>query len=224
MKAVLSPLFTVSVFSIFSNKVFIVAYPPIPWTGIMLMGFAFGRLFQMPEEKKKLVFVKIAVGAILLFVMLRFINIYGDPAPWSSQKNALFTFLSFMNVTKYPPSLLFCLITLGIMFLILAFGETKRDKFTQILSVYGKVPLFYFVAHFFLVHLIMLATMLFQGFHWPQLDFASGSFGRPKGLSSGLSLRYIYLIWICVVVVLYKPCQWFGKFKAEHTYWWLKYM
>ena len=199
-------------------------YPPIPWLGIILAGFASGKLFELQSVKRKKLFLKIGFIALLLFIAIRFINVYGDSVPWSSQKNALYTFFSFMNVTKYPPSLVFCLITLGIMFLLLAFGERVKNKFTNIVSVYGKVPLFYFIVHFFFIHLIMIAVMFLQGFHWQEIDFSSGTFGRPKGLESGLPLWSIYLIWISVVIILYKPCVWFGKYKSQHTQWWLKYL
>jgi uncharacterized membrane protein len=208
----------------FANRVFIMAYPPIPWLGIMLVGFAAGRLFEMPVLKRKNFFSKIGIVAILLFIVVRFINMYGDSVRWSSQKNVVLTFLSFMNVTKYPPSLVFCLVTLGIMFLILAFSEGVKGRLIDVVSVYGKVPLFYFLVHFFLIHFILLLVLFSQGFHWAQFDFASGSFGRPKGVQSGLPLQTVYLIWIAVVVILYVPCKWFGKYKAEHKQWWLKYM
>jgi hypothetical protein len=120
-----------------------------------------------------------------------------------------------MNVTKYPPSLQFCLVTLGIMFFILAISERSRNKLSQIVSVYGKVPLFYFLVHFFLIHLLMLAVLFLQGFSWTQMNFASGNFGRPKDIPSGVPLWEVYLIWIGVVVLLYKPCLWFGKYKCK---------
>jgi hypothetical protein len=129
-----------------------------------------------------------------------------------------------MNVSKYPPSVLFCLVTLGIMFIMLAFAEGAKNQFVTIAAVYGKVPLFYFLLHFFLIHLLMLAMLFLQGFHWLQFDFASGNFGRPKGLQSGVALWVIYLIWIGVVVLLYKPCLWFGNYKAAHKKGWLKYI
>ncbi|MDQ6845648.1 MAG: heparan-alpha-glucosaminide N-acetyltransferase domain-containing protein, partial [Bacteroidota bacterium] len=195
IKTVLSPLFSLGAFPVVTNRVFVMAYPPIPWLGIMLAGFASGKLFELQQEKRKALFIKIGLSALLLFVVIRLINVYGDPAPWSVQKDNVFTLLSFMNVTKYPPSLVFCLITLGIMFLILALSEGVRNKFIDIVSVYGKVPLFYFLVHFFLIHLTLLAIMFLQGFHWSQLDFVSGTFGRPKNLKSGLPLWAIYLIW-----------------------------
>ncbi|HEX8331150.1 MAG TPA: heparan-alpha-glucosaminide N-acetyltransferase domain-containing protein [Segetibacter sp.] len=222
VKTILNPFFNPAAFPM-SNRVFVMAYPPIPWLGIMLVGFASGRLFQLADDRRKSLFIKVGLAAILLFVVLRYLNFYGDSLQWSLQKDGVFTFLSFMNVTKYPPSLLFCLITLGVMFIMLAFTERSNNKLSQLVSVYGKVPLFYFLAHFFLIHVIMLAIMFLQGFSWSQMDFASGTFGRPKGVQSGLELWTVYLIWIGVVAVLYKPCFWFGRYKSTHTQWWLKY-
>jgi uncharacterized membrane protein len=223
LKAVLSPFFSPIVIP-FSGRAFIMGYPPIPWLGIMLVGFATGKFFLLGEEKKKKLFVKIGLSALSLFIVVRFLNIYGDPVLWTIQKDAVFTFLSFMNVTKYPPSLLFCLVTLGILFLLLAFAEQFQNGIKKVALVYGKVPLFYFVIHFYVIHIITLFMLILQGFNWSQLEFASGTFGRPKGVESGLPLWSIYFIWIFVVMILYKPCLWFGKYKAENQHWWLKYI
>ncbi len=223
-KTILAFLFNQTAFPVFSNRVFVMAYPPIPWLSIMLMGFASGKFFEYTIEKRKSLFIKLGFLALFLFITIRLINMYGDPVPWSSQKTAVFTFLSFMNVTKYPPSLLFSLITLGILFLMLAFVERSGSKLSQIVTVYGKVPLFYFIIHFFLIHILMVGLMFLQGFSWSQMDFASGTFGRPKGVQSGVELWVIYLIWIGVVIMLYKPCLWFGKYKSEHKQWWLRYL
>lgn len=223
-KTIVSLLFSPGGFPMFGSHVFVMGYPPIPWLGIMMVGFASGRFFEWQQEERRSLFTKIGLGALLLFVVIRYINVYGDTLPWSAQKNFLFTFLSFMNVTKYPPSLQFCLVTLSVMFLMLAFTEGAKNKLSDIASVYGRVPLFYFLVHFFLIHLIMLAMMFAQGFHWSQLDFASGSFGRPKDVQSGVGLGAIYLIWVSVVAVLYMPCVWYGNYKSEHNHTWLKYM
>jgi uncharacterized membrane protein len=223
-KTILMPLFSPGAFPLSASRVFVMGYPPIPWLGIMLVGFASAKFFEWEEEKRKQLFIKIGSVALLLFIAIRFINIYGDSFPWSAQKTSLFTFLSFMNITKYPPSLVFCLCTLGIMFFILSFSEGRTNRISKIVSVYGKVPLFYFLVHFFLIHLILLAVLLLQGFHWSQLDFASGNFGRPKGIKSGLPLWAVYLIWMGVVVLLYRPCKWYGVYKAQHRQWWLKYL
>jgi len=222
-KTVLTPLFGRSGYS-FASRVLFIGYPPIPWLGIMLTGFATGQLFEREKEKRKKIFIQIGVIALLLFALIRFINVYGDAVPWSSQKTATLTLLSFMNVSKYPPSLVFCLVTLGIMFLLLAFSEQFGDRFKKIAAVYGKVPLFYFIVHFYLIHLITLVVLLMQGFSWSQLEFTSNTFGRPKGVESGLHLWAIYLIWAGLVIILYKPCRWFGQYKATHSYWWLRYL
>jgi uncharacterized membrane protein len=223
LKTVLSLFFNQTAIPL-SNRVFVMAYPPVPWLGIMLVGFASGKFFEWPVEKRQKLFMQFGLIALGLFVALRFINLYGDPVKWSSQNTSVFTFLSFMNVTKYPPSLQFCLVTLGIMFFILAISERSRNKLSQIVSIYGKVPLFYFLVHFFLIHLLLLAILFLQGFSWGQMNFASGNFGRPKDIPSGVQLWEVYLIWVGVVMILYKPCLWFGKYKSRHTQWWLKYI
>ncbi|MHC0445789.1 DUF1624 domain-containing protein [Flavobacterium sp. 3-218] len=223
VKAILSPFFAPVVFP-FPERAFIMGYPPIPWLGIMLIGFATGKFFALEAEKRKRLFIKIGLSSLTLFVILRLINVYGDPALWTSQKDSMFTFLSFMNITKYPPSLLFCFATLGVMFLLLAFAEQFQNSIKKVTLVYGKVPLFYFVIHFYVIHILTLIMLFSQGFNWSQFEFASGTFGRPKNLESGLPLLAIYLIWIAVVALLYKPCLWFGKYKAENQHWWLKYV
>jgi len=224
IKSILFPLFGPGAFLIATKTVFIVGYPPIPWFGILLLGFASGKLFEISDKKRKMIFLKIGAGALLMFFILRFINIYGDPSFWSLQKNAVFTFLSFINVTKYPPSLMFCLITLGIMFLVLAFVEKTKNRFIDIVSVYGKVPLFYYLIHWYIIHPVMIILMFLQGFHWFEMDFASGTFGRPKDVISGVDLWVIYFIWLSIVVILYKPCVWYSKYKVTHRQWWHRYI
>jgi uncharacterized membrane protein len=223
-KAVLTPFFSPAAIPLFAGRVFVVGYPPIPWLGIMLTGFAFGPYVEMADENRKKICIKLGLGALSLFMAIRLLNIYGDSLQWAPQQNALYTFLSFMNVSKYPSSLAFCSVTLGIMFLLLAFAEHFSDNFKKIAVVYGKVPLFYFIVHFYLIHLLTLAVLLMQGFHWSEFEFATGTFGRPKGIESGLPLWAIYFIWIAVVVALYKPCLWFGQYKSTHKHGWLKYI
>lgn len=224
IRTILAPLFSPTLIPFLPGRVFIIGYPPIPWLGIIFLGYACGHFFTLPSHKKPKLFLKVGLGALLLFITIRFINIYGDNEMWTAQKNGLFTFLSFMNVSKYPPSLLFCLVTLGIMFLLLAVAEKLPRGIQKITMVYGKVPLFYFVLHFYLIHIITLVMLLMQGIPWSEFEFAKGTFGRPKGIETGLSLGTIYLVWVFVVLALYKPCQWFGNYKATHKKWWLKYI
>lgn len=202
---------------------FIMGYPPIPWLGVMLAGFAAGRLFDYPVHKRKSIFAKIGLAALALFFIVRGINVYGDSFPWSTQKNAVFTVLSFINVTKYPPSLVFCLLTLGVMFLVLSWVEGMQNKFTRITMVYGKVPLFYFLVHWYIIHPLMFIIIFLQGYQFSDLVFGV-NLGRPKGIS-GVNLFYIYLIWVCVVILLYPLCKWYGKYKETHTEkQWLRYL
>jgi uncharacterized membrane protein len=202
---------------------FIMGYPPIPWLGIMLVGFAAGRVFDYSIEKRKAVFVKIGLAALALFLLVRGINIYGDSFKWSTQKNGLFTLLSFLNMTKYPPSLAFCLLTLGVMFLLLSLVEGVRNKFTAIATVYGKVPLFYFLIHWYIIHPLMFLIVFFQGYKVSDLVFGT-KLGRPEGVS-GLNLGYVYLIWLLVVLSLCPLCKWYGNYKEKHKEKkWLRYL
>jgi uncharacterized membrane protein len=192
------------------------AYPLLPWLGILLTGFAAGELFEMSKEKRKNAFWKIGIGIISFFIIIRFINIYGDPSKWTTQKSLWFTFLSFINATKYPPSLMFTLLFLGLTFLTLSISENVKNKFTEILMTYGRVPLFYFVIHLFIIHAFMFVILYLQGFG--SKDFLFGAFknGRPES-GGGVNLVYIYLIWIAIVIFLYPVCKWYGNYKAKHT-------
>jgi uncharacterized membrane protein len=219
MMSLLAP----SAFPFGQGKLFIMGYPPIPWLGIMLTGFGAGRFFLLEPQRRKSLFLKIGLAALALFVIVRLINVYGDSFPWAHQKTMLFTFLSFINVTKYPPSLVFCLLTLGGMFLLLALTETIQNRFTKIASVYGKVPLFYFIIHWYIIHPIMFVIVLLQGYKPSDMVFGT-SFGRPAG-PSGVNLLYIYLIWIAVVILLYPICKAYGRYKERHPEkWWLRYL
>ncbi|HEU0144597.1 MAG TPA: hypothetical protein VFQ47_07410, partial [Nitrososphaera sp.] len=129
---------------------------------------------------------------------------------------------SFINLTKYPPSLDFSLLFLGAMFLLLAILEGRRSKFTDIATVYGKVPLFYFIIHWYIIHPIVFAMVFLQGYKSSDMVFGF-NFGRPKE-DSGLSLPWVYLIWIAVVILLYPLCKWYGKYKESHPQVkWLRY-
>jgi hypothetical protein len=103
-------------------------------------------------------------------------------------------------------------------------AERRKTKITAIAQVYGKVPLFYFIVHFYRIHTLLLMVVFVQGFHWADMDFATGTFGRPKSHESGVPLWAVYLIWPGVVAVLYKPCIWFGKQKANNNSWWIRYL
>jgi uncharacterized membrane protein len=201
------------VFPLYAGKILIIGYPPLPWVGILLTGFAAGHLFKPGAKGRRSLFLKMGLLAIGAFIMLRFINSYGDPVPWSAQKSRLYTLLSFLNVTKYPPSLDFSLLFLGIMFLLFAvFGDVK-NKYTAIVRTYGRVPLFYFLIHWYLLHPLVFVMAWLQGFKTSQFVFGT-SFGRPVG--SGLSLWGVYAVWLVLVAALYPLCRWYGRYKAAH--------
>lgn len=212
---IFSVLFRPNVFTVSPNFTFFVAYPVIPWLGILLTGFGSGQFFELATEKRKRLFEQIGLAALVLFCLVRYINIYGDPSKWAVQKSALFTVLSFVNVTKYPPSLLFVLLFFGLMFIVLAISDKTKNRFTEILSVYGKVPLFYFVLHLYLIHSVMFIMLYTQGFALKDLQFGPFSNGSPKA-GSGVELPVVYLIWIAVVVVLYPLCKMYGKYKMAN--------
>lgn len=222
-KEMLMPFFAPEVFQLSNGRIFFMGYPPVPWLGIVLVGFGAGSFFQLSKEKQKSLFLKIGLTAIAWFIVLRIINIYGDPSTWAIQKSLLYTLLSFVNVTKYPPSLLFCLLFLGIMFLILSLVQGIKNKWTDIVSVYGKVPLFYFLVHWYIIHPFVLVMVLLQGYKASDMVFGS-NFGRPK-TGSGLQLWAVYLIWMSLVILMYPLCKWYETYKANHREKkWLRYI
>jgi uncharacterized membrane protein len=218
-----SLLFRTELFVVSPTFTLLVGYPLIPWLGILLTGFACGRLMERPPNERKLLLLRIGLVALGLFILLRFLNRYGDPAPWSPQKNGLFTFLSFINLTKYPPSLLYDLLMLGLMLVFLAGIDGVTNAVTRWLMVYGKVPMFYYIPHWYLVHLSMLAMSFLQGYSWAEIPTGPLNFGRPAG--AGISLPGVYAVWFGLVLLLYPACTWYGRYKAQHPgIGWLRYV
>jgi len=207
----------------------VVGYPLIPWITVMSAGFCFGRIFLLePAARQRIIFT---TGSALTFafLVLRAINLYGDPSPWSSQHSAVFTLLSFLNCTKYPPSLLYLLMTLGPALIFLALLDRCRFKTTNPLIIFGRVPLFYFVAHFYLIHLLsFLSTWIRYGARsYPILFSSPPAMGGPENLfpaDFGYSLWVVYAVWLLVVVSLYPACRWFANLKATRSDWWLSYL
>ncbi len=198
-------------------------YSPVPWLGILLTGFASGRFFFKETEARRKTFLRIGLSAVSLFIVLRFINIYGDPVPWQVQSSSLYTFLSFINLTKYPPSLDFCLLFLSIMFLLLCWIEGRKNTLTDFLSVYGKVPLFYFITHWYMIHPLLLLFIFLRGYSGTDLVFGF-NFGRPENFS-GYSLGIVYLLWLATVVAFYPLCKRYARYKQSHPeIRWLRYL
>ena len=212
-------------FPIGGGHIILVGYTILPWASIMLLGYSFGHLFSntIEAQKRKRFFLFAGLGIITYFLLMRGINMYGDPNPWATQKNSLFTFLSFFNITKTPPSLLFGCMTIGPGLIVLSFSENLKNKFSQIVMVYGKAFLFYFAGYFLLLHLLLVIFFYATGHTNSQIvDPESPFLFRPTAF--GFSLRYVYLLWIAVVAIMYYPCKWFYKYKKSHNSWWLRYM
>lgn len=204
-----------------------VPYPFLPWLGIMLLGYCLGEWYtkSFDADTRKKLLMRTGICAILLFIALRALNIYGDPAPWSEQKNAVYTFLSFINVTKYPVSLQYALITLGPVLIILSWFEKGSSPALRPFGVIGRVPLFYYILHFYLLHLgALILYMINTGKGLSEVDFhfSAGFGGLPPGY--GYPLVAGYIAWILVVLILYPVCNWYNNYKSTHKSWWLGYL
>ena len=202
-----------------------ILYPFLPWTGLMILGYCFGKLFSNTEaERRSKLLLWMGVGAILLFVLLRSINVYGDPLHWSNQKTGLQTFFSFMNVQKYPPSLLFMCATIGGALIFLSFVKSTSGRFAKIILVYGRVPLFYYIVHFYVLHLLTAVFFLARGHSVEEgmnvpVPF---KFVMP---GEGYNLGVVYLVWMAVVIALYPLCKWYDNYKTTHREKkWLSYL
>jgi uncharacterized membrane protein len=207
-----------------ANRFIAGLYAAIPWSGAILLGYVFGRLYQTGFDSKKRQKILLLSGIFFIgvFILLRSINHYGDPRPWNVQANTVHTILSFLNTTKQMPSLLFFSMTLGPLLVFLSIAENISNQFTAICQVYGNVPYFYFIGHFCLLRVINIILILVEGVpmhssdNLPLVWQATGFAGYP--------LWAVYLFWIAVVALMYYPCKWYGNYKRTHGHWWLSYV
>jgi uncharacterized membrane protein len=213
----------------FWGKSVLVTYPFLPWIAVMAAGFCFGQVLTREAAARRRIMLTIGATLTLAFFVVRALNLYGDPAPWSFQSSPAFTVLSFLNCTKYPPSLEFLLMTLGPALLLLAYFDRRPLSAANPLIVFGRVPLFYFIAHFYAIHCLAL-LMAWLRYGQPAFTFMFHplpSMGGPQQLfpaGFGYSLLTVYLVWIVVVVSLYPLCRWFAQVKATRRNWWLSYL
>lgn len=212
-----------------AGKMALVTYTFLPWIAVMAAGFCFGRVFQMEPEARRRIMLRLGLAMTAAFLALRAWNHYGDPAPWTPQKSALFTVLSFLNCTKYPGSLDFLLMTLGPAVLVLAWFDRLTFKPANPLVVFGRVPMFYFILHFYLIHILaVLGAWLRYGNSAARFVFNPlPSMGGPRELfpaNFGYSLWTVSGVWLLVLVLLYPVCRWFAKVKATRRDWWLSYL
>ncbi|WP_406684501.1 heparan-alpha-glucosaminide N-acetyltransferase domain-containing protein [Seonamhaeicola sp. MEBiC1930] len=204
-----------------------VFYPVLPWIGIMILGYCLGTFYHKdydPILRKKYLF-RIGICTTFLFFLLRSINIYGDLIPWSIQDTTVKTIMSFFKVTKYPPSLSYTLITLGPALLFLYAIESIKNKATDFLLVFGRVPLFYYFLHVLIIHTLAMIGIMILGGDWKSMILTAESFKNQTLLNYGYSLLTTYLVWVGVVTLLYFPCKKYMVYKATNKdKWWLSYL
>ena len=199
----------------------IFAYPLLPWVGVMLLGFGCADLFDREPGGRTRLLLRWGALLIVAFVAVRASHLYGDPNPWVQQdRGTVATLLDFLNVTKYPPSLLFVMMTLGPSAILCAFADRMPRGISNVLVAYGRAPFAFYVAHFYVIHTLSIALGVAQGFAPRQLMTAMLFY--PKGF--GLSLPLVYLVWIGIVAALYPLVRWVGELKARRTDWWLSYL
>ena len=202
----------------------LVLYPLIPWIGVLASGYAFGAVYRLNETRRRQILFRLGGGITLGFIVLRAINIYGDPARWSAQTTAVKTALSFLAVSKYPPSLLFLMMTLGPALLFLGwFDGRSRGALARIFIVYGRVPLFFYLLQWIATHSLAILAGRIAG-HPTDYLFTNIGLAPAPAPGSGFGLGVVYLLWILGVLALYPLCRWYAEVKARRQDWWLSYL
>jgi uncharacterized membrane protein len=201
------------------------SYPLIPWVGVTACGYCLGQIYSWPADRRRRFLLRLGVGLTVGFVILRALNVYGDPNPWSVQKSAAFTALSFLNTTKYPPSLLFLLMTLGPGMLFLCAVDAATPRWLRPTLIFGKVPMFYYLLHIPMIHLLAIAVCYarYGEIHWMFESPTLANFPVTPPPGWGYSLPVVYLLWLVVVIALYPVCHWFAAVRQRRTEAWLSY-
>jgi uncharacterized membrane protein len=189
---------------------FFVLYPIVPWIGVMAAGYVLGPVMRRPPQERQRILFTLGAAITIGFVLLRATNLYGDPTPWTMQETALTTVLSFLNCEKYPPSLLYLMMTLGPALMLLAAFEYVRGRVADWLRVFGQVPFFFYVVHIYLIHALAIVT-------------AFALTGAPV-VPVGFGLPGVYLAWIVVLLLLYPLCRWFMRLREGRSGWWWRYV
>jgi uncharacterized membrane protein len=202
----------------------IVLYSIIPWIGVMAAGYWFGTVLTLEPARRNRICLQVGLGAIALFLVVRGFNLYGDPRPWSSTP-PIPAWISFLNTAKYPASLSFLLMTLGPAIALIPILDRARGRVAQWVTVFGRVPFFYYVLHIPLIHaLAVIVSLIRTGSVDPWLftnhPMAPGDL--PQGYMWSLAL--LYLVWAIAIVLLYFPSRWYADLKARRSDWWLKYL
>lgn len=203
---------------------FLVLYPLIPWIGVMAAGYSLGAVYRWDEVSRRRFLLRTGVAITIAFLVVRGLNVYGDPSPWKHQATLTNTILSFLAVSKYPPSLSFLLMTIGpaLIFLGLADGKA-RNSVTGFFITFGRVPMFFYVLQWLTAHSLALIASIVAGKPTDYL-FSNLAFSPPPPPGTGFGLPTVYALWILGVLLLYPLCRWFAGVKARRRDWWLSYI
>lgn len=207
------------------GHIVLVAYALIPWVGVTAAGYGLGQIYRWPAEPRRALLLPLGIGLTTAFVILRAINIYGDPSPWTTQRSTVFTVLSFLNTNKYPPSLLYLLMTLGPILIFLWAVDSEMPRWLRPALTVGKVPMFYYLLHIPLIHLLAVAVCYARYGHiyWMFESPGLRQFPITPPPGWGYTLPIVYLFWALVVITLYPLCRWFADLKRRRNDAWLSY-
>lgn len=215
------------VYQLSKNTQLVIGYPLVPWIAVMALGYYFGAFYDktFDSNKRRKLFNRIGGIALALFILLRLTNVYGDPTPFKHYGTLSQELMSFLGPNKYPPSLLYILMTLGGTFLFLANSEKFKGKIVDFFSTFGRAPFFYYILHLYLIHILALIFAELSGFGWQKLILSTWIGLEPSLKGFGFSIWVVYAVWIGVILVLYPLCKKFDKYKRMHKEkWWLSYL
>jgi uncharacterized membrane protein len=209
------------------DSTLLLGYPIVPWTAVMMLGYSFGKLYatEFAPERRKKVLLYTGLGMIAVFLLIRYVNVYGNPVPWATQKTFVYTILSFMSVAKYPPSLLYVLITLGPALVFLAIMEKRTIPFSKFVLALGRSPMLFYILHVYLIHILAVGAALATSYNFSDMVFNTWVTDSPNLKGYGFGLPVVYALWILVVLSLVPVCLAYDKHKRAHKEkWWLSYL
>lgn len=204
-----------------------ISYPVMPWLGLMVLGYYFGELYrpEFDRHRRLKILLYSGISCILLFIALRSFNLYGDPSPWVRQSSPMYSFLSFINVSKYPPSLLYLLITIGPSLIALFIFERFDFSWLKPVIIIGRVPMFWYILHLYVIHIVAVIAAVLTGYAFSDMILTGFISFEPQLKGYGFSLWAVYLFWIGICLFLYPISKWYDKYKrSNRDKWWLSYL
>jgi uncharacterized membrane protein len=210
-----------------STHVINFVYPVLPWIGLMALGYVCGALYKkdFPVERRRRWLLTMGICATLLFIALRGFNLYGEPHAWQTQDSPTFGLMSFLNTTKYPPSLQFLLMTMGPALIFLSAIEAVGHRLARPVIIFGRVPLFFYIVHLYIIHALAMLLLVYQGRDWSEYILSARGIASGSLSNFGLRLEAVYIVWILIVLLLYPLCRWYQKYRENNpSKWWLSYL